>query len=144
MAIATSAELLGAIRDAAQQGLERRNEMRFVENDQRIRTEQTGVIGPHPARDAVACEQQPRADHVDRADNDRRDRGIREPFPIINMSAAQCGNRKPRVVAGKTRFALPPISLLSLQKPFRLFRWLIDPREAANTMDKMARELDPA
>jgi hypothetical protein len=45
-------------RDRAQQVLERRHEVRFVENDQGVRAQEPRVIRPHLARDAVSLEQE--------------------------------------------------------------------------------------
>ena len=75
--------------DPLQQALERRHKMRFVEHQQRIRAEQSRVIGPHPAAHPVALEQQARANHVHRADDDRGRRRVFEPLPVIRVPAAQ-------------------------------------------------------
>jgi CRISPR-associated endonuclease/helicase Cas3 len=102
--LGAGAEPLCAVCNLPKQCLKRRNEVRFVENDQRVRTEQTGVIGPHLARDAVAFKQKPRADHVDCSDDDRQARGMVEPFAVIDMGTAQCRNGK--CVAAQPKRAL--------------------------------------
>ena len=81
-------EEIFSVLDRGEQTLERGNEVRFIKNDQRIRAEQAGVIGPHLPRNAVALEQQSRANHIDSADhNDRRGR-IVEPLAVVHMRAA--------------------------------------------------------
>ena len=50
------------------------------------------MIGPHLARYAIALEQEARADHVDRADDDRGCCRIVEPFSVIGICAAERRN----------------------------------------------------
>ena len=54
----------------------------------RVRSEQPGVVGPHFARHTIAREQQPRTDHVYRADNNGRCGRVGQPFPVVHMLAA--------------------------------------------------------
>ena len=63
--------------------------MRFVKDDQRVGAEKSGMIGTHATRHAVAGKQEPRADHVDGADDNRRRRRVGEPFAIVRMLAAK-------------------------------------------------------
>ena len=57
--------------DLAKQRFERRTKVRFVQQNQRVDAKEARVVGPHASRYAVAFEQQPGADHVDRPDHDR-------------------------------------------------------------------------
>ena len=66
----------------------RRNQMRLVEHEERVGTEQPCVIGPHLARYAVTREEKPRADHINSADDDGGSSRIHKPFPIVHMLAA--------------------------------------------------------
>ena len=63
--------------------------MRFIENEQRIDPEEAGVIRPHLSRHAVAFEQQPGTDHIDRSDDDGWQRGIAQPFPVVSKLTTQ-------------------------------------------------------
>ena len=89
-------ELAVAMRfDLPQQGFERRAQMRLVEQNERIDTEEAGMVRTHSPRHAVAFEQQPGADHVDGPDHDGGLRGIFQPVPVVGESAAQRGDGEP-------------------------------------------------
>jgi len=79
--------------------LERRHEVGFVKDDQRIYPEQPGVIRPHLPRHAIALEQQARADHVHRANDNRWCGGIIEPLAVVDVLAAQGRDRKRLIFA---------------------------------------------
>ena len=63
--------------------------MRLVQHQQGIHSQETGLVRPHPARHAIAFEQQSGADHVDGADHDRGSRRVFEPVAVVRESAAQ-------------------------------------------------------
>lgn len=76
-------------RDLVQQALERRQEVGFIEHDEGVGAQQACVVGSHLSANAVALEQQARADHVDGPDDDGRRRRVLEPFPLVHMLAAE-------------------------------------------------------
>ena len=83
---------LGLMADLLDEPLERRDEVRLVEDEQGVGTEKTRLIRPHLSRNAVALEQKPRADHVDGADDDAWTRRVVEPFAIVYELAAKRGD----------------------------------------------------
>lgn len=68
--------------------------MRLVEHDKRVGADESRVIGAHLAGNAVTFEKQPRADHVDRADDDRGRSRVFQPCAIVEEFPAQRGNGK--------------------------------------------------
>ena len=94
LAAALAREVTLTLRNGPDQRLEWRNEMRLVEDDQRILPEQARVVGPHPPADAVTAEEEPRPDHVHGPDHDCGQRGILEPLAVVCVLPAKCGDRK--------------------------------------------------
>ena len=68
--------------------------MRLVQHHEGIAAHQARRIGSHPPGNAIPLEQQARADHVHRADDDCRGSRIVQPFAIIDVLAAQGGDRQ--------------------------------------------------
>src|SRR5206468_1099801 len=77
------------VMDLRKQTGERLRKMRLVENDERILPEQPRINRPQPRRKVVSAEQQPAANHVHRADDDRRFGGIVRPFAVVSVLAAE-------------------------------------------------------
>ena len=72
----------------------RPGKMRLVQHHEGIAAHQARRVGSHPPGNAIPLEQQAGADHVHRADDDRRGGGIIQPFAIIDVLAAQGGDRQ--------------------------------------------------
>ena len=87
-----------------------------------------GMIRPHLRRNAIAGEQEARADHVDRANDDRRHGGVGEPFTVVDVLAAQRRDRQR--TSGRDQASLYRLALVVAIEPgaelFRLGRRLID------------------
>src|SRR5690606_35179338 len=65
-------EVLARACDSLEQTLERRNEMRFIENEQGVVPQESGHERSDSPRRSISLKQQTRSDHIDRPDDNRR------------------------------------------------------------------------
>ena len=127
--------------DAPQKALERTRQVRLIQQHEGVAAHQSRLIRAHAPRDTVALEQQAGADHVDGADDDRRRRGIFEPFAVVDVLAAeggdrQCPAREPQLAAYRPeRRRLQPLPNLLGE-----IGGLVDHRAAVDDIDEPARQ----
>src|SRR6266542_1151595 len=83
--------------------------MCFIMNQNGILADKSGVKGSRLESTAIAGEQQPAADHVDRANDDGGPRGVISPLCVVSELAAQCAHAEQIVHAAAAKlFQLQP------------------------------------
>ncbi len=153
------AELLASflfVPDLDQQFLKSRLQVGLVVDEQHILPEEPRVERLASEADAVAAEQQPAADHVHSADDNRWPGGIGRPLPIVGELTAKRADRQDFVVidGGKRgefltqslqdRAILGGQFALSVETVAELLDFvgcLIDDRPAVDDIDKPTRQL---
>ena len=128
--------------DGSQQPFEGTGKMRLVQHHESVAAHQTRRVGPHPPGDAIPLEEQAGADHVHGADDDCRGCRIFQPFTIVDVFAAQGGNRQRPVSERQPppyRFKLrTPWSFESIADVFGKIGGLIDHGASIDDMDQTA------
>ena len=113
--------------------------MRLVQHHESVAAHQTRRVGPHPPGDAIPLEEQAGADHVHGAHDDRRGSRILQPFTIVDVLAAQGGDRQ-RPVSERQR-SPHPFKLWTPQSfadAFGEIGGLIDDRSTVDDVDQAA------